>query len=213
MPGARSEALSARLAAATATLGLVLEARAIERLVELSELVETWGQRSNLSAHRTAEAVLDRLVLDALALGMQLPAVRSLVDLGAGAGFPGLPLAIVRPETHFTLVESRERRHHFQREALRQLGLANVSALLGRAEQLDPTPHELGIAQAMGPAAEVAPLLLRWLEAGGLAVIPGSARPPDPGPVEGAECPEIRSYLVPPGGVARTLWLARRAPA
>lgn len=200
---------AARLGEAAATLGLSLPAEALARLLDLCELLAAWATRMNLTGHRGPDAILDRLVLDALALGAALPAAARVADLGAGAGLPGLPLAIARPEASFTLVEARERRHHFQREAVRRLGLPRVVPLLGRAERLPATPHDLVVAQAMGPAAEVAPLLLRWAAPGGYVAIPGSATPPEPGPVAGVEAARIVSYRVPVTGVPRTLWIGR----
>ena len=61
----------------------------------------------------------------------------------------GLPLAILHPRRRVTLVESRERRHHFQRAAVRELGLGNVEPQLGRAESLEARPHDAVVAQAM----------------------------------------------------------------
>ena len=110
--------------------------------------------------------------LDAAALTAQLPEIASLADIGSGAGFPGLPFAILRADCRVTLVESRERRHHFQRQVIRQLGLDNVRAELGRAEALEPSLHAAAIAQAVARPADALPLLLPWVEIGGLLLFP-----------------------------------------
>ena len=108
----------------------------IDELLALAALVERWGERINLTGHRGLEGILQGLVVESVALCGALPEVESLVDLGSGAGFPGLPIAILRPECHVRLVDSRRRRHHFQREATRALGLDNVDLVLGRAEEV-----------------------------------------------------------------------------
>ncbi len=165
----------------------------------------------NLSGQRTALEVARGLVLDALALVPVLPEWDSLVDLGSGAGFPGLPLAILHPERRILLVESRERRHHFQRAAARQLGLGQVAAVHGRAELLAPETVELALAQAVGPPERVGPWLARWLRPGGTAAIPQSADAAAPRSwgTDLLEPLPPRSYPLPLGG-QRQLWLARR---
>lgn len=193
-----------------AELGLEGEGLAGE-LERLAELLDAWAQRISLTGHRGVEAIVRRLVLDALALERQLPEAERLADLGAGAGFPGLPIALVRRGCRVLLVESRERRHHFQRAAVRALGLANVAPLRGRAEDLEPEPCDVAVAQAMGAPDQVARWLLPWVAPGGVLAIPGGASPPPVGAIAGLEPPRVVSYRVPLGGPARTLWTARRA--
>jgi 16S rRNA (guanine527-N7)-methyltransferase len=192
---------------------LGLEASELQRRqwIELAELLERWGQRINLTGHRSVHAVVARLVLDALAIARWLPAqAASLVDLGSGAGFPGLPIAIARPELEVRLVESRERRHHFQRAVIRTLGLENVRPIRGRIEDLVPEPAEIAIAQAVSPPSELLALMLPWTLPGGFMIIPGSEQPPDPGQDPRVKSAEIHRYLVPGGGPRRTLWIGCR---
>jgi len=120
-------------------LPLAADSNQLEALLELAQLLEQWSKRINLTGHRTAPEIVRKLILDAAALTAQLPEIASLADIGSGAGFPGFPVAILRADCRVTLVESRERRHHFQRQAIRQLGLENARAELGRAEALEPS--------------------------------------------------------------------------
>ena len=146
----------------------------LEQLESLALLLVRWGQRINLTAHRTPEAIARRLILDALALAGALPELPSLADLGSGAGFPGLPIAIRHPRCRVTLVEARERRHHFQRAAVRVLGLGNVTLVHGRAEALEPTRHAAAVAQAVARPDQALDWMLPWVEPGGLLVLPGA---------------------------------------
>lgn len=194
-------------------LGASLSAEARGRLIHLAELVAAWGRRLNLSGHTTPEAVLRRLVLDALALSRALPPFSSAADVGSGAGFPGLAWAASHPERRITSIEARQRRHHFQRAVIRELGLANAAALWGRAEDLAPEHHDLAVAQAVARPARALAWILPWAGPGGLLALPGGAEPPDPG--SSADPGGIRvlshvSYRVPLGGPLRTVWLARR---
>jgi 16S rRNA (guanine527-N7)-methyltransferase len=164
----------------------------------------------NLTAHRDADAVVRRLILDALALDRELPRVSSMVDLGSGAGFPGLPIALLHPEREVMLVESRERRHHFQRAAVRELGIANAVLRLGRAEELPPEPQSLVTAQAMANPRQALAWMLPWTEPGGTLALPLSADQEPPGSTEGVEEISVSHYQVPLGGPRRAVWLARK---
>jgi 16S rRNA (guanine527-N7)-methyltransferase len=172
--------------------------------------VARWNRRINLTAHRSPEAVIERLVLDSLALARILPPFRSLVDIGSGAGFPGLPAAILLPDRRVTLVEARERRHHFQRAAVRELGLENVRVVRGRAEDLHPVPHDVVVAQAVARPDKVLGWMLPWARRGGHLVIPGG--PTAPAPSASPEVSDARAifYAVPVSGARRSAWIGRR---
>lgn len=182
----------------------------LERLAELASLVAAWGERMNLTGHRDAETVARRLVLDALALSRVLPASETIADLGSGAGFPGLPLAILRPDSRVFLVESRERRHHFQRQAVRALGLENATPRRGRFDEMQPELCGGVLAQAVAPPDRLLGWMLRWAAPGAWIAVPTGERP------EPLESPRIATqealvYRVPLGGSQRGLWLARTA--
>ena len=181
----------------------------VEALLLLARLLETWSRRMNLTAHRSLDGIVRHLLIEAVALAEVVPSVRSLADLGSGAGFPGLPIAVLRPECQLTLVEARRRRHHFQRAAVRLLRLRNARLELGRAEQIEARPHAAVIAQAVAPPERVLHWMLRWAEPGGLLLLPGS----EPAP-EVPELPDVSfqgclRYRVPCGGRLRTLWVGR----
>lgn len=201
-----------RLRAGLAALDLPTEAA--PRLAALAARVAQRAERLNLTAHRGVEAIAERLVLEALALGCALPerAPPSIADLGSGSGFPGLPLAIVWPETRVTLVEARERRYHFQREAIRSIGIANATALRGRAEELPPEPHRVVVAQAMAEPAVALGWMTRWATPEGWLALPQSSPPAPIEPPPGVRWIETRSYGVP-GGQMRALWLGKLDPA
>jgi 16S rRNA (guanine527-N7)-methyltransferase len=192
-------------------LPLAVTADQLDTLLELAQLLGQWSKRINLTGHQTIPEIIRRLILDAAALTVQLPEIASLADIGSGAGFPGLPVAVLRADCRVTLVDSRERRHHFQRQAIRQLGLGNVRAKLGRAEALEPSLHAAAIAQAVARPADALPLLLPWVEVGGLLFFPGS-NPPPPIPEDDprARFGPCATYTVPLGGPERTLWSARK---
>lgn len=188
------------------------DAAALTSLARLCALVGAWAGQLNLTGHRGPEPVARDLVLDAAALDLVIPSeAQTLADIGSGAGFPGLPVAILRPAGRVTLIESRERRHHFQRHAIRTLGLGNAVALRGRAELLPATGHACAVAQAAAQPVLALRWLARWVAPGGVAVIPGSAaRPPDAGEaLPPGWSARVVTYQVPLGGRERTAWIAR----
>lgn len=182
----------------------------IDALLVLASLLAAWSRRLNLTAHRGVEAVVRRLVLEAAALAVQIPPVASLADIGSGAGFPGLPIAVLRPECRVTLVEARQKRHHFQRAAVRELGLKNAALKLGRAEDLEPCHHAAVIAQALAPPARALAWMLPWAAEGGLVLLPGSAVPPEVPELQGVSFEKLVRYRVPCGGPDRSLWMGHR---
>ena len=111
-------------------------------------LLQRWNARMNLTSIRDQEGILSRHFVESIACAVHLPPeVNTLLDFGSGAGFPGIPIAICRPEIHATLAESQGKKSAFLREAVRTLGLgATVHA--GRAETL-PTKFNCVILRAV----------------------------------------------------------------
>lgn len=106
-----------------AALGLDLPAAARRQLLDYLALLARWNRSINLTAVRDPREMLVRHLLDSLAVLPHLHGTR-IADLGAGPGLPGIPLAIARPDLDVTLVDSNGKMSRFQREAVRQLGLA-----------------------------------------------------------------------------------------
>jgi 16S rRNA (guanine527-N7)-methyltransferase len=122
-----------------AALGVVLDGRQATQLLRLLEELALWNSRYNLTAITAPEQMIRAHLLDSLAA---LPELRgSLVaDVGTGAGFPGLPLALVSPQRQFTLIDATAKKIRFVTHAARLLGLTNVQALPARVETLAPDP-------------------------------------------------------------------------
>jgi 16S rRNA (guanine527-N7)-methyltransferase len=125
----------ARLIAGAHELDIVLAAEQSERLLDYLDLLARWNVTYNLTAVRDIDEMVTRHLLDSLAIA---PCVRgvSLIDLGTGAGLPGIPLAILDSERAVTLVDSNGKKTRFLREAARVLGLVNVRIENARAEDL-----------------------------------------------------------------------------
>ena len=99
----------------------------------LRELIE-WNRKINLTAIRDAKGIVTRHFLDSLAVNGFLHGARSLLDIGSGAGFPGIPLKIVRPSLNVVLLDGVGKKVAFMRNVVRSLGLKGIKAVHGRAE-------------------------------------------------------------------------------
>lgn len=108
------------------------------RLSEYLDLLVKWNTRTNLTAIREPEDIVRRHFGESLFAGEHLgtPLPDTLLDLGSGAGFPGLPIALLRAEIKVTLAESQGKKASFLREAVRTLGLPNVEVWAARAESM-----------------------------------------------------------------------------
>lgn len=102
-------------------------------------LLLQWNQRTNLISRADESKIIDRHFLESIAIltSVDLKPNASILDVGSGAGFPGIPLAIVRQDLNFVLLESKRIKVLFLKEVVDQLGLKNVSVILERCEKLN----------------------------------------------------------------------------
>ena len=155
------------------------------------DLLAAWAERVNLTGARTPEERVATLVAPVLPAA-PLPAPGTLLDVGSGNGSPGLVLALLRPDLEVTLLEPRQKRWAFLREAARATG-REASVLRQRHDQYGGPPARTVTvrALALGPAA-LAPLVL----AGGRLLVFGPAPGPAPGwTAERAPAPGIHSLV------------------
>jgi len=122
----------------------------IEALEAHYHLLERWNRSLNLTRIEDLEDAVERHYAESLFVGRVLESVpQRIADIGSGAGFPGLPLAILRPDCSVTLIESHQRKAVFLKEASRRL--ANVRVLARRAEDVSET-FDWGVSRAVSYA-------------------------------------------------------------
>jgi 16S rRNA (guanine527-N7)-methyltransferase len=120
-----------------AQLGLPANSGLVEQLLDFTGLVRKWARSHNLVARGDSDLLISRHVLDSLAIRPHIGAGR-LLDVGSGAGFPGIPLAIVEPGLEITVLDSSGKKARFLRHAKRSLGLRNLTVAHARVEEFLP---------------------------------------------------------------------------
>ena len=139
----------------TRALALELDEVQLARLVAHLDLLDEWSARMNLTAIRDRPSQLTKHLLDSLTVQPYLRGER-IADVGSGAGFPGIPLAIVEPHRHFTLIESTGKKCRFLEHVRDALELQNVAVVQSRAERYKPDMRfDTVLARAVGPVADL----------------------------------------------------------
>lgn len=151
--------------ARAAELGVDLTPAQADTLLAFRDLLAHWNRAVNLVSRRDVARLVPRHLLDSLSVAPWLGGAATL-DLGTGAGLPGVPLAIAREDVHFTLIDTSERRIRFVRRAVRALGVGNAEALCADvralpAERRFDTVVCRGVADAPTAWALAAPRLER----------------------------------------------------
>jgi 16S rRNA (guanine527-N7)-methyltransferase len=155
-------------------LGRPLTAAEADSFVKYLDLLRKWNKAQRLIGTDAPAWIVEHLFLDSLLFLLVLPPeVASIVDLGSGAGIPGIPLKIVRPALEVRLVESRGRRASFLSAAIRELGLRGIAVVHGRAE--DHLAELRGrfdavVMRCAGPAERVMGVAGEIVRPGGLIV-------------------------------------------
>lgn len=150
--------LSLRLQEGLAALGLDLSAGMQSKLLDYLALLKKWNRTYNLTAIRDEGEMLTQHLLDSLSI---LPALensalagRRWADVGSGAGLPGIPMAIARPDLEMSLVETVEKKSAFQRQAKIELGLANITVVGQRVEDLPGGQFDAVVSRAFAELAD-----------------------------------------------------------
>jgi len=146
-----------------------LDALGVDRAAEVPvarwlELLEVWNRRIDLTAARTDDELLDLMLADAALLAKHLAPSARVVDVGSGAGAPGLALALMRPDLVLTLVEPLAKRAAFLRTVVGSLKRADITILVERADAVAkrrPATFDVAISRATLPPPEWVPLALQ----------------------------------------------------
>lgn len=161
--------LAEKLAQGVAGLALDIPAGTQQKLLEYLALIAKWNQVYNLTAVRETEKMLSYHLLDCLAVTPQICGARSIVDIGSGAGLPGIPLALALPQSRVTLLEANHKKATFLKQAAIELKLPNVEVVCERAETWQPRhKFDVVISRALSDVPEFLKIAGRLCAAGGV---------------------------------------------
>jgi 16S rRNA (guanine527-N7)-methyltransferase len=205
--------LGGRLEKGVAELGLALDRDGRDKLLRYLALLDKWNQVYNLTAIRGREKMVSGHLLDCLAVIPFVTGTRVL-DVGSGAGFPGIPVAVARPDIQVALLDSNHKKAAFLRQAVAELQLKNVSVVCERVEAWQP-PEKFDciISRAFAEIAEFIALTKHLLAPSGvLAAMKGiypfeeiERLPPD------FRLRQVHAFAVPGLEAERHLILVERA--
>lgn len=170
------------LATTAAGWGVALTPAQLDQFAAYAAELRRWNERVNLTAITDERGIVSRHFLDSLRCALSWgEAPASLIDIGAGAGFPGLPLKLLRPEIRLTLVESVAKKAAFLRHIAELLGLAGVEVVVGRAETIGRDPahrerYDVSVARAVAELRVLAEYCLPLCRVGGRFLAPKGAR-------------------------------------
>jgi 16S rRNA (guanine527-N7)-methyltransferase len=166
-----------RLRAGAATFNVALSDKQLEEFAIYSTLLRAANTRTNLVSQADPETVLVSHILDSLSclVAVEIEAGQRIIDVGSGAGLPGIPLAITRPEADFVLLDSSDKRTRFLNEARNRLNLRNVEIVGLRAEEAGRETRlrdgfDLAVARAVAPLPTLVEFALPFVKAGGTFV-------------------------------------------
>ncbi|MDQ7733848.1 16S rRNA (guanine(527)-N(7))-methyltransferase RsmG [Halomonas sp. SpR1] len=155
-----------RLDQGLSQLSIAIDGHQREQLLGLLALLHKWNRAYNLTAVRDVDDMVSRHMLDSAAV---LPYVQGprLLDVGAGPGLPGIVLAILAPQLDVTLLDSNGKKVRFQRQAVMELGLENVTPVQARVEQFEAAPFDQVISRAFASLVDFVTLTRQLPSANG----------------------------------------------
>lgn len=116
-------------------IGIVLKEEQIEQFYQYEKLLLIWNEKINLTAITKPEEIILKHFIDSMTIAKYIGANKTLIDVGTGAGFPGIPLKIIRKDIQITLLDSLNKRVQFLNEIIKQLELKEVETIHGRVEE------------------------------------------------------------------------------
>ena len=161
------------------SLGLTVSLPTQQRLLNYLELIAKWNRVHNLTAIRDIPTMISAHLLDSLSVATRLTA-QTVLDVGSGAGLPGIPLALIWPQTQVTVLDSNSKKTSFLQQAKIELGLDNLSVVCARSETWNPgVQFDLVISRAYSELADFVKVAAPLCKSGGVMAAMKGQRPDD----------------------------------
>ena len=158
-------------------LSVEVDRKKIDQFNQFYDLIVEWNKVMNLTAITDYKDVVEKHFLDSLSIEriLKLDDIKAVMDVGTGAGFPGIPLKIIYPELKVTLLDSLNKRVKFLNEVIRQLELKNIDAIHGRAEDIGKNEnyrekYDLCVSRAVANLATLSEYCMPFVRVGGVFV-------------------------------------------
>jgi len=202
-------------------LGIEPDEKAISALMEYKRILLEWNQKMNLTAIEDEREFIIKHFIDSLTILPYLSSVENIIDVGTGAGFPGLPLKIVMPSLQVTLMDSLDKRVGFLNTVISELELTGITAIHSRAEDAGVLPeHREKYDAATARAVASLPVLLEYclpfVRTGGIFIamkgnasdeISASSKALD---LLGGRIEKIENLTLPGSDISRTIIIIKK---
>ncbi len=156
-------------------LGVKLSDKQLELFMKFLDNLNSWNKQINLTAIKDEREIIVNHFLDSLSIASDIEDNKRLLDIGTGGGFPGIPLKIVRPGLHVTLLDSNNKKISFLKDTVRKLALKNTKAVWGRAEDAQnglPRGHyDYVVSRAVGSIHDMVNLSSSYVSSEGHIVL------------------------------------------
>ena len=205
---------------------IVLTSEQENQFIKYYELLVEWNEFMNLTAITEWNEVLKKHFIDSISLIKLLPEIKdkelSVIDIGTGAGFPGIPLKIAFPNLKITLLDSLQKRVKFLNEVICQLGLNDIDAVHGRAEDFAKPDslrekYDICVSRAVANLSTLSELCIPFVKVGGVFVSYKSEKISEEAELAkkavfllGGEAGEQISFILPDSDMKRTLYSIKK---
>lgn len=156
-------------------IGYNLQEEQLEQFFTYKELLIEWNKKMNLTAIEQEEDIITKHFIDSLSIASYIPDTTKIIDIGTGAGFPGIPLKILKKDLSITLLDSLNKRITFLEEVIRNLSLENIQAVHARAEELAHKEeyreqYDIALSRAVAPMHTLLEYMLPYVKIGGKCI-------------------------------------------
>lgn len=162
---------------ACSDVGLSMDNKIYEKFIDYKELIKFWNEKVNLTAIIDDEQIIKKHFIDCIKIFKFSPLkeAKSIIDVGTGAGFPGIPIKIVKPDVNMILLDSLNKRINFLNEVINKIDLKNITTIHGRAEDFSRKSEyrekcDAAVSRAVANLAVLSELCIPYVKVGGYFV-------------------------------------------
>lgn len=156
-------------------LNIIIDDIQIEKFYQYMELLLEWNEKINLTAITEPDDIILKHFIDSITINKYIENDKKVLDIGTGAGFPGIPEKIIREDINIVLADSLNKRINFLREVIQEIGLENINAVHGRAEELAHNKlyrekFDVVTSRAVAPLNTLLEYMLPFVKVNGLCI-------------------------------------------